>query len=208
MITKLALSTALAATLITSTANTAKADAGDAIAGMIIGGIVVGAIHEANNHTHCGGVHAHHDHCTRGNNRGANNHGHGHQQHYQPSAQQIANRETQIALNYFQFFVGYEDGVLGRQSRTGIAQYQAFMGFMPTGQLNAFERQILITAHLRAQYGGPEVYQIAAASPYGMRGLLNAVLEETLYPNGRPMAPQQTGYYAPQPAPYVPGGDY
>lgn len=198
MITKLALSTAIAATLAFGSGTQAQADDfGDAVAGMIIGGIIVHAIDEANDND-----------ARPNNNRGANNHGHRHQQQYQPSAQQIANRETQIALNYFQFFVGYEDGVLGRQSRTGIAQYQAFMGFMPTGQLNAFERQILITAHLRAQYGGPEVYQIAAASPYGMRGLLNAVLEETLYPNGRPMAPQQTGYYGQQPAPYVPGGDY
>jgi len=195
---------AIAATLITGSADRADAsDLGDAIAGVIVGGLIVGAIAEAGNHTHCGGVHSTHDHCT---GQGAGNPGNAQPpQHAQPSHQQIANRETQSALNYFGFHVGYEDGVLGPRSRSGIAQYQAFMGFAPTGHMTAFERQVLITARSRAQYGGHDVYQVAASSPYGMRGILHVVMQEMLYGGGYG-AHQNAGYYvAPQTKPATAG---
>ncbi|MGB7268347.1 MAG: peptidoglycan-binding domain-containing protein [Albidovulum sp.] len=88
------------------------------------------------------------------------------------SATREANREVQVALNYFGYPVGAADGALGRRSRAAISQYQALLGYPPTGYLSEYERTILIGAYYRGLSGGSEVAQIMASSPQGTRGLL------------------------------------
>ncbi|MCL4676758.1 MAG: peptidoglycan-binding protein, partial [Pararhodobacter sp.] len=82
------------------------------------------------------------------------------------------------ALNHFYFHVGTPDGVLGRQSRAGISQYQAYLSFPVTGELGEFERQVLITAYQRAIAGGAEVTRVSQRHPDGLRGLLEVVRDE------------------------------
>lgn len=112
------------------------------------------------------------------------------------AARQLA-RDIQTALNHFYFNVGTPDGVLGRQSRAGISQYQAYLGFPSTGELTEFERQVLMTAHQRALLGTPQVMQIAASHPNGLRGVLDAVRDEMLGVN----QPGQVTVAAPSQAP-------
>lgn len=81
------------------------------------------------------------------------------------------NREVQNSLNYFGYPVGTPDGSLGPKSRAAISQYQALLGYPPTGQLSEMERQILVTAYNRAMLGGPQVQQVVAG-PQGIRGML------------------------------------
>lgn len=81
------------------------------------------------------------------------------------------NREVQNSLNYFGYPVGAPDGVLGAKSRGAISQYQALLGYPPTGQLSEMERQILVGAYNRAMLGGPQVQQVMAG-PQGIRGML------------------------------------
>ncbi|WP_323042146.1 peptidoglycan-binding domain-containing protein [Gemmobacter sp.] len=88
------------------------------------------------------------------------------------SGQRESTREVQTALNYFGYNVGTPDGSAGPRTRTGISQYQALMGYPPTGQLTDFERSILVTAYQRAIIGGPATMQVAASHPQGTRGLL------------------------------------
>lgn len=94
------------------------------------------------------------------------------------AAARAANREVQSALNFFGWDVGAADGSIGPRSRTGISLYQAYLGFAPTGQLQEFERVVLVTAHQRAQFGGPQVSQVSASHPDGVRGLLGTVRDE------------------------------
>ncbi len=88
------------------------------------------------------------------------------------SAQREANREVQTSLNHFQWNVGSADGVMGRNSRAGISQYQAFMQFPVTGKLTDLERSILVTSYQKALMGGAAVAQTISTHPQGMRGLL------------------------------------
>lgn len=129
------------------------------------------------------------------------------------TAARQANREVQSALNFFGWNVGAADGAIGPRSRTGISMYQAYLGFPATGQITEFERIVLVTAHQRAQFGGPQVTQVAASHPDGMRGLLEAVRDElTGAPAGRvaaaepeaPVAPVAAGAVAGAAAPLVP----
>ncbi|MCA0272812.1 MAG: peptidoglycan-binding protein [Proteobacteria bacterium] len=94
------------------------------------------------------------------------------QKTYINSAQREANRETQVALNYFGYPVGAPDGVLGRQSRAAISEYQLTLGYPPTGQLTEYERTHLVGSYQRAIAGGAVTMQQAAANPLGLRGLL------------------------------------
>ena len=94
------------------------------------------------------------------------------------AARRQANRDLQTALNFFGWNVGAPDGSIGPRSRAGIANYQAYMGFVPTGEISEYERTILITAWQRAQFGGPQVTEVAATHPNGMRGLLDQVRDE------------------------------
>ncbi len=87
------------------------------------------------------------------------------------SAQRQTNRETQTALNYFSFPAGTPDGVIGSRTRAAVRQYQAYMGFPVTGELTAYQRELLVSSHNRAQVGGPQVIK-AMNSSKGVRSLL------------------------------------
>ena len=125
------------------------------------------------------------------------------------SAQRSANRETQVALNYFGFPVGTPDGALGPRSRSAITTYQVTLGFPGTGQLNDFERDLLVTSYYRAQAGGPQVAQMIATNPRGVQGLLIAWKDERLgIPPAAPVPGAGTATFAATPvvpaAPSVP----
>lgn len=138
------------------------------------------------------------------------------------SSTREANREVQTALNYFGYNVGTPDGAIGPRSRTGIAQYQALMGYPPTGQLTEFERSILVTAYQRAIVGGPATMQVAASHPQGTRGLLLMQRDQmaglpvtgfgagtmaaagTMAPQQVPQTPTVPTFAAPAPAPAAP----
>jgi hypothetical protein len=94
------------------------------------------------------------------------------QKTYINTAQREANRDVQVALNYFGYPVGAPDGVLGRQSRAAISEYQLTLGYPPTGQLTEYERTHLVGSYQRAIAGGAVTMQQAAANPMGLRGLL------------------------------------
>lgn len=175
MTTRLLTSTILAAALVTGGVSRASADIGDAIAGGIIGGVIVGAIQNGQN--------------SRRPTRTV-----------VPSAAREQAREVQVALNHFFFNVGVPDGVLGRQSRAAISQYQAYLGFPVTGTLSEFERQVLVTAYQRAQMGGPQVMQVVSSHPNGMRGLLE-VTRDDLLGVSRPQMTAAAPQTQPQPEP-------
>ncbi|MEZ5713963.1 MAG: peptidoglycan-binding domain-containing protein [Paracoccaceae bacterium] len=96
------------------------------------------------------------------------------------SATRSSNREVQTSLNHFAWNVGTPDGVLGRNSRTGISQYQAFMHFPVTGELTELERTILVTSYQKAVLGGPAVAQVVSSHPQGLRGLLLETRDQML----------------------------
>ncbi len=99
------------------------------------------------------------------------------------SYQREQNREVQTSLNYFGYPVGAPDGVLGAKSRAAISQYQALLGYPPTGQLTEIERQILVTAYQRALIGGPQVQQVVSG-PQGIRGMLLKQRDEMMGAGG------------------------
>jgi hypothetical protein len=84
------------------------------------------------------------------------------------------NRQVQTALNYFGFPVGAPDGVLGRQSRSAISEYQALLGFPVTGYLTDYERSFLMSSHARAQSNGMQTAQLMQQMGMGQRGVLVA----------------------------------
>ncbi|SIT24053.1 Putative peptidoglycan binding domain-containing protein [Gemmobacter megaterium] len=131
-----------------------QSSAGDALAGglvgAVIGGLIVNEMHKNKSRPQASTV-----------RRSTANTG-----------QREANREVQTALNYFGYNVGTPDGAIGPKTRTGVSQFQALMGYPPTGQLTDFERTILVTAYQRAIVGGPATMQVAANHPQGTRGLL------------------------------------
>ena len=96
------------------------------------------------------------------------------------SAQREQNREVQTSLNYFGFPVGTPDGLIGPKSRAAIAEYQVTMGFPGTGQLNDFERDVLISSYYRAQSGGAATATLMATNPRGAKGVLIAWKDERL----------------------------
>ncbi len=96
------------------------------------------------------------------------------------SAQREQNREVQTALNYFGFPVGTPDGSIGPKSRASIAEYQVTMGFPGTGQLNDFERDVLVSSYYRAQSGGAATATLMATNPRGAKGVLIAWKDERL----------------------------
>lgn len=105
------------------------------------------------------------------------------------SATRTANRESQAALNYFNFPAGTPDGVMGSRSRAAVSQYQAFMGFPSTGQLTPYERDFLVTSYNRAQIGGPQVVK-AYQGPNGVRSLLHTWRDESF---GKPASAGYAG---------------
>ncbi len=88
------------------------------------------------------------------------------------SAQREQNRQVQTALNYFAFPVGTPDGVLGRKSQAGIAEFQNYMGYPVTGQLTLAQQDFLLTSFNRAQAGGAATNEAIASNAQGVRGLL------------------------------------
>jgi peptidoglycan hydrolase-like protein with peptidoglycan-binding domain len=110
------------------------------------------------------------------------------------SAQRAQNRQVQTALNYFGYNVGGADGVIGRNTRAGIARYQADMGFTPDGGLDPYERDFLLGSHQRAQASAhvAPYNQIVATQGYG--GLLRTYRNEQL-------GIQTAGIQQPQPVP-------
>ncbi len=133
----------------------ARADGGDALVGGIIGGIIGGAIvNESQKKKRTTTV------VRKSASSGMT------------TAQREANREVQVALNYFGYPVGTPDGVLGRNSRAAISDYQMTLGYPATGQLTEYERTLLVGSYHRGVAGGAMTMQQAAANPMGMRGLL------------------------------------
>lgn len=159
------ISTALIATAMVVTP--IESQAGDALVGGIIGGIIGGAIvNGANN-----------------NRRSTTTRKSAPRKSTRPqvsSGQREANREVQVALNYFGFPVGTPDGALGPKSRGAISQYQALLGFAPTGNLNSWEQDLLVQSFYRAQAGGALTMQQVATDPRGTKGLLFAYRDEKL----------------------------
>lgn len=176
-------STCIAAALVFSPV---PAMAGDALVGGIIGGIIGGAIVNESN-----------------KNRRTTTRNYAPRTSGISSSQREANREVQIALNYFGFPVGTPDGALGPRSRGAISQYQALLGFAPTGNLNSWEQELLVQGYYRAQAGGAMTMQQVASDPRGTKGLLFTYRDEKLgipAPGGQMAAAQapapQAGFAA------------
>jgi peptidoglycan hydrolase-like protein with peptidoglycan-binding domain len=159
------LSALLSATVMLAPAQRAMADA-DGLVGGIVGGIIGGAIvNEATRHRQRTVV------VRQSVPRGPSI----------SSAQREENRQVQTALNYFGFPAGTPDGVMGRNSRNAVAQYQGTMGYPPTGELTLVERDHLLTSYQRALAGGtfrPD--QVAQYGSMGTRGLLLAFRDQNL----------------------------
>lgn len=157
MITKRFPAACIAISLALTPATRVAADAGDLLGGLIVGGLIGGAIANENNKKRTV--------RTTSTKRVASKPG-------VSSATRAANREVQTSLNYFGYSAGTPDGVMGRNSRAAISQYQATLGYAPTGQLTQYERDFLVGSYLRAMAGGAATYQAIAANPQGARGLL------------------------------------
>jgi peptidoglycan hydrolase-like protein with peptidoglycan-binding domain len=142
----------------------ARADGKDFIAGAIIGGIIGSAVTNENN-----------------KKKSAKSTKAGSTKSKKPSIsaeQREANKEVQVALNYFGYPVGTPDGAIGPKSRAAIAEYQAFLGYPATGELTERERTILVTAYHRAVAGGPVIAEAVAGSVYGLKAVLIAQRDE------------------------------
>lgn len=96
------------------------------------------------------------------------------------SAQRTQNRNVQTALNYFGYNVGSADGVLGRQSRAGISQYQADMGYSVDGYIDDYEANFLLGSHQRALASAHVAPYNQILASQGQRGLLRTYRNEQL----------------------------
>lgn len=144
-----------------------RATAGDALAGGIIGGIIGGVIVNEASKNRRKRVYS----------------------NTTSSATRAANREVQTSLNYFSFPAGTPDGVMGRNSRNAVAQYQAYLGYPATGRLSLYERDFLVTSYHRAIAGGPATNQLIATNQQGTRGLLVAYRNQIAGVSPNPVAP-------------------
>ena len=154
------------AALAVTPATRAAADAGDAIAGAIVGGILGHAITKNEMQKKQQQQQYRQQSVRRSGGSSIS------------SVERERNREVQTALNHFGYPVGTPDGVLGSRSRAAISQYQALLGYEPTGHLSDYERTILVNSYHRAVAGGQQTMQIAANSPLGMRAILLAQRDE------------------------------
>ncbi|MDZ4136179.1 MAG: peptidoglycan-binding domain-containing protein, partial [Paracoccaceae bacterium] len=186
MTMKVIASTCIAAAMIVGPVQQAAAD--NALVGGIVGGIIGGVIvNEATKNRNA---------APRTTTRSTAS-----------NSQRAANRETQVALNYFGFPVGTPDGAFGPRSRAAVTEYQVVMGFPATGVLNSFERDLLVGSYYRAQSGGYATSQQIAADPRGVRGLLITYRDEKLGvapPAGQFAATPAAPQIAPQTAASVP----
>ena len=161
-----------AAALVVVPVQQAAADSG--LVGGIVGGIIGGAIVN----------HANKNQRPRTTQRSTR------QTTSTSNATRAANREVQVALNYFGFPVGSPDGAIGPRSRAAISEYQATLGFVPNGNLNSFERDLLVSSYYRAQAGGATTLAQISQNPRGAKGLLIGYRDERLgvAPQGGQMA--------------------
>ncbi|WP_417272700.1 peptidoglycan-binding domain-containing protein [Celeribacter halophilus] len=141
-------SAALASAMVLGTSSRVQADGGDFIAGAVIGGLLGAASQQQKKKT-----------TTTTSYRPR-----------LPSTQE--GKEIQASLNYFGFNAGTVDGQLGQKTRNAVSSYQAYLGYPVTGKLTPFEQELLISSYTRAQAGGAQTAQLAAANPEGTRGLL------------------------------------
>jgi peptidoglycan hydrolase-like protein with peptidoglycan-binding domain len=160
----------------------ARADGKDFIAGAIIGGIIGSAVTNENNKKRTT--------TTRTKTKTKST------KSSISAEQRESNREVQTALNYFGYPVGTPDGSIGPKSRAAISNYQALLGYPPTGQLTEHERTILVTSYYRAVAGGPVVASTVSGSVLGLKALLIAQRDEMAG-----LAPAGTMAAAPAPAP-------
>jgi peptidoglycan hydrolase-like protein with peptidoglycan-binding domain len=142
----------------------ARADGKDFLAGAIIGGIIGGAVANENNKKRTTTK------STRTTKKSTKS--------SVSAEQREANREVQVALNYFGYNVGTPDGSIGPKSRAAITDYQAFLGYPGTGQLTEHERTILVTSYHRAVAGGPIIAQTVSGSMLGLKAVLIAQRDE------------------------------
>lgn len=133
-----------------------RADSGDVVAGLIIGGIIGSAVAKDNKKKK-----------TTASSSSSSS-----------SAQRDANKEVQVALNYFGYNVGTPDGAIGPKSRAAISEYQAFLGYPATGELTENERLILVTSYQRAVAGGTVIAETVSGSPLGLKAVLIAQRDE------------------------------
>lgn len=84
------------------------------------------------------------------------------------------NKQLQTALNSFGFDVGQADGVIGRGTRSGIVDYQAYMGYPATGQLTEVEQNLLLSGMNRLNSGQIDQY-MPAIQRDGTKGMLKAL---------------------------------
>ncbi|MFD2738936.1 peptidoglycan-binding domain-containing protein [Sulfitobacter aestuarii] len=178
MLTKLITGSVLAASVALIPADRVEADAGDFIAGAIIGGIVGANANKQRSRS-----------TTKRTYRRA-----APKKTYRskiPATQE--GRNIQASLNYFGFNAGAVDGQLGSKTRNAVSQYQAYLGYPVTGNLTAYEQNLLTSSYNRAQAGGYAVQQQIAATPDGTRGLLKTYRAEMAghsAPSMAAMAPQ------------------
>lgn len=168
MITKRIALTCLAASLAATPAT--QVTASDALVGGIVGGIIGGAIVREGQRPRTTTTRTVQPRATVN------------------TSQRQANRDVQASLNYFGFPAGTVDGIIGRNTRNAITQYQVFMGYAGTGQLSEFERSFLVNAYHRAMAGGQVTAQMVASNPQGTRGLLLQYRDEMTGTAGGTMA--------------------
>ncbi len=181
MLLKQIATSAAVAAMIASGTGKAMAD-NDALVGGIVGGIIGGAIVAG---------------ATK--NKGRKSSG-ARTTTAASNAARESNREVQVALNYFGYPVGTPDGALGPRSRAAITEYQISMGFPGTGELNDFERDLLVSSYYRAQAGGASTAALITQNPLGAKGVLIGWKNERLGVNaGAPVpavAPSPTNPFA------------
>ena len=100
-------------------------------------------------------------------------------QAWSPARQERAS--VQRALNDFGFPVGSADGVYGGKTRAGVSQYQAYMGYPPTGELLPYQQQQLLSAHGQLQNGTANTYYPGLVQAEGPGGLLKATADPNYY---------------------------
>jgi hypothetical protein len=88
--------------------------------------------------------------------------------------------------------------VFGPNSRAAAAQYQAYLGYPPTGYMSDYERSFLITSYQRAIVGGPQTAQMMTEMGQGTRGLLIAFRNEAMGVPATPVQPAPQMAVAPQ----------
>lgn len=96
------------------------------------------------------------------------------------SSQREANRQVQVALNYFGYNVGTPDGVLGSNSRNGIRRYQADMGYGVDGYLDPHEQDFLLASYQRALSTATMAPYNQIVATQGYPGLLRTYRNEQL----------------------------